>query len=129
VDLNPTDGDTMPELRKAVDLLVYASAVLGLLFVYVASSAVPTWLLYSLALGEVAYALAALAVWRGYRLAYYAVMALAVLVLLVSLPQPEHYAFASNGEFGRFLIFAAGSVLQVCLLVSIPLYLRRKTSS
>jgi len=118
----------MVELRKLVDLCVYASVALGVLFVYVASSVVPTWLLYSLALGEVAYASAALAVWRGYRNAYYAVLALAVLVLAVSLPQPEHYEFASNGQLGRFVIFAAGSLLQVCLLVMVPVYLRRRAT-
>jgi hypothetical protein len=75
--------------------------------------------------GEFAYALVALAVWRGFRQAYYAVIALSVLVLVVSIPQPEHYAFASSGQTGDFLIFAAGSVLQVCLLIAVPLQLRR----
>ena len=116
----------MDRLKRAIDFLVYASVALGVLFVYVASSVVPSWLLACLVTGEVAYALTALALWRGIRQAYYAVLVLALLVLAVSLPQPEHYAFATNGQVGRFLIFAAGSALQVCLLVAVPLFLRRR---
>ena len=55
----------------------------------------------------------------------YAVLALAVLVLVVSVPQPQHYAFATDGDIGEFLIFAAGSALQLFLLVAIPVYLVR----
>lgn len=118
----------MDRLKRAIDTLVYASVLLGLILLVAASGLVPSWLLYSLAGGEVAYAAAALAVARGYRPAYYAVIVLAVLVLLVSLPRPEHYAFATNGQLGDFAIFAAGSVFQVCLLVMVPIYMRRKPS-
>ncbi len=119
----------MSGLKKAIDIMVYATVALGLLFVYVASGLVPSWLLASLVVGEVAYCVAALAVWRGFRRAYYVVVALALLVLAVSLPQPEHYSFATNGEIGQFLIFASGSALQLCLLVMIPIFLRRGTAS
>ncbi|MGA2198882.1 MAG: hypothetical protein ABSG45_02990 [Nitrososphaerales archaeon] len=119
----------MVSLRKAIAWLVYASVALGLLFVFAASSLVPSWLLAGLIGGEIAYALAAVAVARGYRGAYYAVVVLAMLVLAVSLPQPEHYAFASSGQVGDFLIFAAGSVLQVCLVAMILVHLRRKGSA
>ena len=118
----------MDRLKTAIDTLVYASVVLGLLFLLAASGLVPSWLLYSLVGGEVAYAATALAVARGYRGAYYVVIALALLVLLVSLPRPEHYAFATNGQLGDFAIFAAGSVFQLCLLVMVPIYMKRKPS-
>ena len=111
--------------KKVVDILVYASVALGVLLLLVAGPLVPSWLLASLAAGEVAYAACAVAIARGYRRAYYFVVVLALLVLAVSLPQPDHYAFATYGEVGAFLIFAGGSVLQVCLIVLIPLYLRR----
>jgi len=114
-------------LRKLIDSLVYASVALGVLFVYVASALVPSWLLAGLVVGEVAYGVAAVAVARGQVLAYYAVVVLALLVLLVSLPQPEHYSFATDGQVGDFLIFAGGSVLQACLLVLVPLFLRRRS--
>jgi len=116
----------MEGLKRAIDWLVYASVVLGLLFAYSASSLVPAWLLASIVVGEVAYAGTAVALARGSRRAYYAVVVLALLVLAVSLPQPDHYAFAGNGQVGAFLIFATGSALQICLLVLIPVYLRRR---
>ncbi len=108
-----------------MDAAIYASALLGLLLLYAAAPLVPSWLIASLATGEAAYAACAIGVARGLRAAYYAIFVLAILVLAVSLPQPEHYAFATGGEIGAFLIFAAGSVLQACLLVTIPIYLMR----
>ena len=116
----------MDRLKRAIDLVIYSSALLGALLILVADGQVPDWLLVSLIVGEVAYAATAFAVARGSRRAYVAVVALALLVLAVSLPQPEHYAFATSGQVGAFLLFAVGSVLQVCLLVAIPIYLRRK---
>ena len=110
----------MTTLKGLVDALVYASVLLGLLFLAAANGLVPSWLFAALVAGEVAYALAAAAVALGKGFAYYAVEALAVLVLVVSLPQPEHYAFASNGNLGRFLIFAIGSALQFAIIILIP---------
>jgi hypothetical protein len=108
-----------------VDAAIYASVLLGVLLLDAAAPLVPSWLLASLATGEAAYAACAIGVARGWRGAYYAIFVLAVLVLVVSLPQPEHYAFAQRGEIGAFSIFAAGSVLQACLLVTIPVHLMR----
>jgi hypothetical protein len=119
----------MAGLKKAIDSLVYASVALGLLFIYGASTLVPSWLLVSIIVGEVAYAAAAIAVARGFRAAYYAVVVLALIVLVISLPQPGHYAFASDGQVGAFLIFGTGSVLQICLLILIPFHLRRKATA
>ena len=89
----------------------------------------PYWLLAAIILGEVAYAAAAYAVSRGYRSAYYAVMALALVVLALSLPQPGHYSFASDGQLGAFLIFATGTALQILLLILAPFYLRRRVAA
>jgi hypothetical protein len=112
-------------LKRAVDALVYATVFLGLVLLYVASGVVPGWLLASLFGGVFAYAATSLAVAKRYRWSYYIVIALAVLVLAASLPQPDHYTFATNGQVGPFLIFAVGSALQVCLLVLTPIYLWR----
>jgi hypothetical protein len=116
----------MPGLKRAVDAMVYLSVVLGLFLLYAASSLVPTWLLGALATGEVAYAIAALGVAMHFRPAYYAVFVLAVLTLVASLPRPEHYAFATEGDWVQFLIFALGNALQVCLIVTVPLLIRRE---
>lgn len=115
----------MSALKRAVDALIYATVFLGLVLLYVASGVVPGWLLASLFGGVFAYAATSLAVAKRYRWSYYIVIALAVLVLAVSLPEPDHYAFATNGQVGAFLIFAVGSALQVCLLVLTPIYLWR----
>jgi hypothetical protein len=115
----------MGALKKTVDGLIYASVFLGLLLLYEVSGVVPGWLQASLFGGEMAYALTSLAVAKQYRWSYYIIVVLAVVVLAASLPQPQHYAFATTGQVVPFLIFAAGSVMQVCLIVLIPIYLRR----
>ena len=119
----------MASLKRVVDIVVYTTIFLGMFFLYEAAGAVPGFLLATLFAGEMAYALAGLFVARGLRWAYYLVFVLAILVLAVSLPQPEHYAFASIGRLLDLLIFGAGSVLQVFLLVAIPVYLVRSRRS
>lgn len=119
----------MAALKKAVDGVILATIFLGMLFLYVAIGTVPGLLLAMLFTGEFAYALAGLFVARGLRWAYYLVFVLAVVVLAVSLPQPAHYSFAANGQLLDFLIFGAGSVMQVFLLVAIPVYLWRSRAS
>jgi hypothetical protein len=115
----------MSALKRAVDGLIYATVFLGLILLYEISGVVPGWLQASLFAGVGAYAATSLGVAKGYRWSYYIIMVLAVLVLVVSLPQPEHYAFATTGQAVPFLIFAAGSVMQICLLVLVPVYLWR----
>ena len=119
---------TVGGLKRTIDLLVYGSALLGVLFVYAASSLVPPWLLYGVVVGEIAYGATAVAVALGRSRAYLVVVALALVVLALSLPQPQHYSFASEGQVGPFLIFATGSAFQICLLVLIPVYLRQTRS-
>jgi hypothetical protein len=115
----------MSSLKRAVDGLIYATVFLGLFLLYEVSGVVPGWLQASLFAGVFAYGATSLAVAKSYRWSYYIIMVLAVLVLAVSLPQPEHYAFAATGQVVPFFIFAAGSVMQICLLVLIPVYLWR----
>jgi hypothetical protein len=115
----------LTSLKKVADGLIYISVFVGLLLLYLASSQVPSWLLASLIIGEIAYAISAVAVARGIRQAYYAIIVLAILVLVVSLPQPDHYAFATQGEIAAFLVFVIGSALQIGLLILVPLYLVR----
>jgi len=115
----------MTALKKTVDGLIYATVLLGIVLLYEVSGVVPGWLQASLFAGVGAYAATSLAVAKGYRWSYYIILVLAVLVLAVSLPQPEHYAFATTGQLVPFLIFAAGSVMQVSLLALVPIYLWR----
>lgn len=115
----------MAALKKAVDVVIYATVFLGMLFLYAAVGSVPGLLLATLFAGEMAYAVTSLLVAKGLRWAYYLVVVLAAVVLAVSLPQPEHYAFAANGQLLDLFIFGAGSVMQVFLLVAVPVYLWR----
>lgn len=115
----------MSALKKAVDGLIFATVALGFVLLYATAGIVPGWLLASLFGGEFAYAGTSLAVAKQYRWSYYVILVLAIVVLAVSLPQPEHYAFATSGQYLPFAIFALGSLFQVCLIVLIPVYLLR----
>jgi hypothetical protein len=114
-------------LDRAIASLVYASAALGVLFLYVLHGILgfPSWLFYSIAGGEGLWIICSFATYRGLGWARYMAVVLAVVTLGVSLPQPTHYTFAEAGQVVDFLIFAAGSVLQFALIAAVALSLLR----
>lgn len=110
----------MARLDSAIAWLVYASVLLGVLFLYVIQGipTFPAWLLYSIVGGEALWIVCAVAVARRLKWAPYLAVVLAVITLAVSLPQPTHYSFAETGQVLDFSIFAGGAVLQVALIVA-----------
>jgi len=118
------------QLRHAIDLLVYLSVALGLGLLSQLHVLVPAWLFYAVLAGWSAYLLVAIGVATGHELAYPLAFVLSTLTLTLSLPQPEHYSFSSEGMWFATFTFAMGSVLQASLLILIPIYLiKRKTVS
>jgi len=69
------------------------------------------------------YLFAAILATLGHVIAYPLVMALSVLTLIVSLPQPEHFSFVRAGISVASLTFLIGSALQLAVLILIPVYL------
>ena len=117
---------SIAKLKRAIDLLICLSVVLGVALLAQLYLLVPTWLFYSVLTGWFAYLLIAVAAATGRKIAYPLAFVLSVLTLVISLPQPEHYSFASEGMWTATLTFATGSVLQIALLILIPIYLIRK---
>jgi hypothetical protein len=116
----------LSSLKRTVDFLIYISVALGILLLLQLYSLVPSWLFYSVLTGWVGYLAVALAIATHHDAAYPVALILAVLTLLVSLPQPEHYAYVQAGVSLASATFAAGSVLQIALLILIPVYLLKK---
>jgi len=114
-------------LEKAIAWLVYASVVLGLLFLYVlyGTPGIPSFLFPSILVGEVIWIFCAVAISRRVRWAPYLAVVLAVITLGVSLPQPTHYDFAQSGQIVAFLIFTGGAVLQFVLIGAVALFAYR----
>jgi hypothetical protein len=110
-------------IEKAIAALVYASVVLGVIFLLVLRgiSGFPGWLFYSIMAGEVLWIICAVGITRRARWAPYMALILALITLAVSLPQPTHYSFAETGQIFDFAIFAGGAVLQVALILAIAL--------
>jgi hypothetical protein len=102
------------------------AVALGLILLLQLFFMVPLWLFYSVLVGWLAFAVVAVAVARRCQAAYPFALALAVLTLLVSLPQPEHYAFLNAGLLLAGMTFLFGSALQLCLIILIPIYLIKK---
>ena len=118
-------------LRRAANWLIYASVILGMaLLVQLYALMVPSWLFYSILAGWILYLVVAFALAAGRDKAYPAALALAVVTLFVSLPQPQHYSLAEAGPTLASLTFIAGSVLQigVIFLVSWSMILERRQS-
>jgi hypothetical protein len=111
------------KLRSVVNSLIYLSVVLGIVLLAQIYFLVPSWLFYSVVAGWFAYVLVAYAAATRHSVAYPAAFVLAMLTLVVSLPQPEHYSFASEGMWIAIMTFAIGSVIQIALLILIPIYL------
>jgi hypothetical protein len=120
----------MSALTKAIDALVYASVAVGVVLLLQLRVLVPVWLFYSVLTGWVIYLLVAIGIATGHRVLYPVVAILAVVTLLVSLPQPEHYSYVMAGLSLPMLTFLLGSVLQIAILVLLPIYyLKRRKSS
>ena len=116
-------------LRRAAKWLVYASVILGIaLLIQLYALMVPSWLFYSILAGWILYLVVAIAVATGRDKAYPAALALSIVTLAVSLPQPEHYSLAETGPTLASLTFSAGSVLQVgvIILVASSMFLERR---
>jgi hypothetical protein len=112
-----------PELAaRTARLSVYLSVLLGPFLLVQVFGLVPGFLFDSLLLGWLAYLGVALAMLRGLRISYYLSALLALLVLLVSLPEPAHYAFISEGKLLAAATFVIGDVLQVVVIISVLVF-------
>ncbi len=115
----------MATLEKVISWLVYASVVLGVLFLYVlyGTPGIPSFLFPSILAGEIIWVVCAMAVSRRARWAPYMALVLALITFVISLSQPTHYTFAESGQIVAFLIFSGGSVLQFALIAAVSAFL------
>jgi len=128
--LESTDSK-LKRVRRITNWLIYTSVILGVaLLVQLYVLMVPSWLFYSILAGWILYLVVAIAVATGRDKAYPAALALSIVTLIVSLPQPEHYSLAEAGPTLASLTFIAGSVLQigVIILVTSSMFLERRHS-
>ena len=109
-------------------MLIYLSVAMGVALLPQLFFMVPMWLFYSVLVGWLAYVAVAVAVASRREAAYPVALVLAILTLLVSLPQPEHYAFLGAGYALAEMTFLIGSALQLALIILIPIYLIKKRS-
>ena len=103
------------EDRLLLVLLILSLMLAGVLLI-ITLGVVPSWLYYSLFTGTLLYTLATLGVWRRYRIAYFMVGALALVILFVSLRSPAHYEFIRSGLLLQASIFISGTILQILIL-------------
>ncbi len=121
----------LKRVRRIANWLIYASVILGVaLLVQLYVIMVPSWLFYSILAGWILYLVVAIAVATGRDKAYPAALALSIVTLIVSLPQPEHNSLAEASPTLASLTFIAGSVLQigVIILVTSSMFLERRQS-
>ncbi len=113
-----------------VDSLTYASVILGAILLVQLYGLVPSGLFYSVLIGWVLYVAVAIGASVGREVAYPSALALSLLTLLVSLPQPEHYSLLSGGLTLAALTFIVGSAVQVGVIVAggTFLWMKRKRS-
>ena len=130
-DLLGSIDSKLKRVRRIANWLIYASVILGVaLLVQLYVLMVPSWLFYSILAGWILYLVVAIAVATGRDKAYPAALALSIVTLIVSLPQPEHYSLAEAGPTLASLTFIAGLMLQigVIILVTSSMFLERRQS-
>jgi len=110
-------------LRTLTRLLIYASILLGAILLVELYAVVPVWLFYSVLAAWIAYLLTAIAIAKNLKIAYPLGLVLAILTLVVSLPQPEHQSLVEAGPSPASLTFIVGSVLQVAVILTVSSYL------
>jgi hypothetical protein len=105
-------------VKRWVSWLIYASVILGIaLLAQLYLLNVPSWLFYSILAGWSLYLATAIAVVTSHEKAYPVTLVLAIVTLVVSLPQQEHYSFAETGQILAFLTFLVGSIIQVGVIL------------
>jgi hypothetical protein len=121
-------GRFVADLKRAVNSLIYLSVALGIVLLPQLYGFVPSWLFLSVLVGWLVFVVVAILAMKGRSTAYPLALALAVLTLAVSLPQPAHYSFVQAGPSLASATFLLGSVLQFALIILIPIYLYRRKS-
>ena len=116
------------KLKSTINVLIYLSVIFGLILLVQLYNLVPNWLFYSVLTGWVVYLVVAIFAATGHKQAYPLALVLAILTLLVSLPQPEHYAYVEAGLSLATITFLAGSTLQIALIILDAIYLTRYRS-
>jgi hypothetical protein len=122
-------AEKLNRIRHRANWLIYASVVLGVaLLAQLYLLNVPSRLLDSILAGWILYLVVAIVVATGHDKGYVSALALAIVILAVSLPQPEHYSLAEAGPTLASLTFIIGSLLQigVIILIMYLLILRRR---
>jgi hypothetical protein len=108
------------KLEREIRILVYLSVILGALLLPQTYTLLPQITFSSILIGWIVYLIAAVLVTKEYKHSYTIVFVLAVLTLIVSLPQQEHYVLIAKGEILAALTFILGSAVQVLLIILIP---------
>ena len=115
-------------LKRCINVLIYLSVAMGVVLLPQLFFMAPMWLFYSVLVGWLAYVVVAVAAASRRETAYPVALVVAILTLLVSLPQPEHYSFLGAGLVLAGMTFLIGSALQLALIILIPIYLIKKRS-
>jgi len=113
------------KLKSTINALIYLSVLFGLILLVQLYNLVPSWLFYSVLSGWVAYLVVAIFAATGHKQAYPLALVLAILTLVVSLPQPEHYMYVEAGLSLASITFLAGSILQIALIIVDGIYLTK----
>lgn len=112
--------DLTQKFLRWANWFIYASVVLGILLLgQLYALRVPLALLIPILVGWILYLIFAIAVWTGRSKAYPAALILAIVTLVVSLPQPQHLSLTEAGLTLASLTFILGSILQVGVIVLI----------
>lgn len=105
-------------IGRLIQSTIIFSAALGAVFLYVVYGSVPSFLFEFLFVGWALFVLDSALTFVRREASFYLGAVLAVLALGSSLPQSAHYEFIESGQVVPSVIFVAGSLAQVLILIS-----------
>ena len=112
----------MAGVGRLIQALIVFSVIVGVFFLWEVYPIVPSFLFDFLALGWFLFLVDAGLTFVRPRASYFLGLALAILTLAASLPQPEHYSLIASGNAQATATLILGSSAQAGIIVSVAYY-------
>lgn len=111
----------MASVPRAIQSLILFSTVLGVFFLWQAYPLLPSFVFDFVSFGWVLFVTASVITFVKPKASFYLALVLAVLALISTLSQPEHYALVENGNVPATITLFLGSAAEI-LIIALTVY-------
>lgn len=116
----------MVELPRAIQGLILFSTLLGAVFLFQVYQLLPADAFDIVSFGWVLFLIDSALTFVRPRISFYVGLVLAIVALVETLSQPQHYVLIASGDLGATATIVVGSIAEVLLIVLAAYYLFTK---